>query len=541
MEIATKPRRSTYDLLKTSWTYQTRQFFDKSTLHGVRYINEEGRPFCERFMWFCFTSVGAIATLIIIVSLWEKFQTNPTITGLDTDFHNWKVPFPAISVCSENPVNRQAVEKYVAKIGQTFTSTCNEETQNCTQIHTEYFTQIANLSYNNLYIIDELLSQQRINLSESIKDTQKQLVKRCKDLLQNCTFKLSQKFDCCERFFPIYTEVGFCFSFNSRHATPGSFELETIRETDEKWALDFAISVDEGEIVKLYIHSNDEIPVLDVSPQHEWTQKISMIAFSAKETYTTEDARQLSIRQRRCVFADEIKLETDSIYTYSACTSQCRMRLAFTLCNCVPTFYRPNKPYKSCDAEGLKCLAHHYKKFLDKNRHCHCELGCKNTVYEVEKLQDQTGAAPGHIDIGFVSWPMVRYKREVLFGWVDLLVSFGGIAGLFLGFSLLSGVEMIYYFTMRACCMVLRNESELLELQREYEKEKHAAVDLSLTPYFMKTNQNGTSGITKISPANQTSQTGSTGITKVPPANRSFPDKGAHAVLQRIYVIEFLP
>jgi len=25
------------------------------------------------------------------------------------------------------------------------------------------------------------------------------------------------------------------------------------------------------------------------------------------------------------------------------------------------------------------------------------------------------------LEIGFVSWPMVRYRREVLFGWVDLL------------------------------------------------------------------------------------------------------------------------
>lgn len=32
-------------------------------------------------MWFSFTAVGAVATCIIIVSLWEKFQTNPTITG----------------------------------------------------------------------------------------------------------------------------------------------------------------------------------------------------------------------------------------------------------------------------------------------------------------------------------------------------------------------------------------------------------------------------------------------------------------------------
>lgn len=28
------------------------------------------------------------------------------------------------------------------------------------------------------------------------------------------------------------------------------------------------------------------------------------------------------------------------------------------------------------------------------------------------------------LEIGFVSWPMVRYKREVLFGWVDLLGKF---------------------------------------------------------------------------------------------------------------------
>lgn len=35
----------------------------------------------SRFMWFSFTSVGAVTTCIIIMSLWEKFQTNPTITG----------------------------------------------------------------------------------------------------------------------------------------------------------------------------------------------------------------------------------------------------------------------------------------------------------------------------------------------------------------------------------------------------------------------------------------------------------------------------
>lgn len=68
-------------LLRRSLLYQTREFFNNSTLHGVRYIAESDRPFGERFMWFCFTTIGFISALVIIFSLWEKFQTNPTITG----------------------------------------------------------------------------------------------------------------------------------------------------------------------------------------------------------------------------------------------------------------------------------------------------------------------------------------------------------------------------------------------------------------------------------------------------------------------------
>lgn len=79
-----KPKKTqitTSRLFRTSLLYQTREFFNNSTLHGVRYIAETGRPFGERFMWFCFTIIGFISALVIIVSLWEKFQTNPTITG----------------------------------------------------------------------------------------------------------------------------------------------------------------------------------------------------------------------------------------------------------------------------------------------------------------------------------------------------------------------------------------------------------------------------------------------------------------------------
>lgn len=74
--------RSARKLIPTNLRHQTKEFFNNSTLHGVRYIAEKGRPFGEKFMWFCCVAIGAVAAFVIIDSLWEKFQTNPTITGI---------------------------------------------------------------------------------------------------------------------------------------------------------------------------------------------------------------------------------------------------------------------------------------------------------------------------------------------------------------------------------------------------------------------------------------------------------------------------
>lgn len=68
-------------LLRRSFLHQAKEFFNNSTLHGVRYVAEINRPLVERIMWFCFTAIGFVSALVIILGLWEKFQTNPTITG----------------------------------------------------------------------------------------------------------------------------------------------------------------------------------------------------------------------------------------------------------------------------------------------------------------------------------------------------------------------------------------------------------------------------------------------------------------------------
>lgn len=45
--------------------------------------------------------------------------------------------------------------------------------------------------------------------------------------------------------------------------------------------------------------------------------------------------------------------------------------------------------------------------------------------------------------------PSERYRRQALRSRLDAVVTIGGILGLFLGASLLSGLEFFYYFTVR--------------------------------------------------------------------------------------------
>ncbi|KAJ8928639.1 hypothetical protein NQ314_018775 [Rhamnusium bicolor] len=52
----------------------------------------------------------------------------------------------------------------------------------------------------------------------------------------------------------------------------------------------------------------------------------------------------------------------------------------------------------------------------------------------------------------FKSSQFVSSERHELYGPTDFLANFGGLLGLFTGFSILSFMEAIYFLTVRLCC-----------------------------------------------------------------------------------------
>nr|CAH7763433.1 unnamed protein product [Callosobruchus chinensis] len=54
----------------------------------------------------------------------------------------------------------------------------------------------------------------------------------------------------------------------------------------------------------------------------------------------------------------------------------------------------------------------------------------------------------------------IKNRMDVKFDWHTLLAYYGGLLGLFLGFSFVSGVEIIYFFVVRLTTGLVKNKKE---------------------------------------------------------------------------------
>ncbi|XP_053686564.1 uncharacterized protein LOC128736109 [Sabethes cyaneus] len=181
-----------------------------------------------------------------------------------------------------------------------------------------------------------------------------------------------------------------------------------------------------------YELTTSETKFLNVNDMEEY-----VISFVVQETIANDKLRDLSISQRKCVFSDE-ENEGNKFRSYNTCVMRCRAARAFDKCHCIPHFYRFQNDGPVCTIQGLRCLAK-YSDWYDK-KYCHCLKPCTEIVYvAVHTSKNQWTSAKG---IPFkqkssLRWevlqPKTRFRRDVLFGIEDLIVSFGGCISLFMG------------------------------------------------------------------------------------------------------------
>ncbi|XP_076665413.1 sodium channel protein Nach [Andrena cerasifolii] len=275
--------------------------------------------------------------------------------------------------------------------------------------------------------IDSGPSKAAYETKNNFRSTFEPLIPDCDNLISNCTYR-GIKVPCGKLFTKVLVSVGACCKFNA---------LGPLKVMDLSWDLEFE-TTSSSYPWRLYFTPNVES---SPKPGERPIAKVYFpidIEFIVDITYTTPDIRYLTLRQRECYFKQE------GVRSLNDCEMNCFIDRLLARCNCLPWFLS-SIDKAECPVSKYSCL----NNTSANTNQCKCWISCDHTSYTVKGMIKSTTNVTR---IMLRKWPTALYKREMRFGYLDLLVSFGGIAGLFLGYSLLTSVELGYYFSLRTYC-----------------------------------------------------------------------------------------
>ncbi|XP_058055966.1 pickpocket protein 28 [Anopheles bellator] len=460
------------------------QLFSSITAHCYRQLAQANRSIWERLFWLL-VLILEVATLVsMTLSAWNKFNANPLITTLyDTIYPIGNVPFPGISLCSNNRISRSAAVLYARSLAQRDAEQRNES---------YFLEQIALLGklydfdFENLHQMtkfQEFLDRHDVSNATGMYnalDTLSKLSPRCEDMLLRCFWK-SIELPCMLRNDMIEvrrTQYGFCCTFNfvghnedseihppPYHLDVGGPEMGLVvllnGSTNDYFYnlfnnIGFNVRIDALSITfraagcvvspQLQIFNPNEVPDITAGGVSEQFIQLGMETFvrvDAITIYSEPDVRRYSRQKRQCVFRDEVH-KYGANYGRSNCVAACRIRSVQALCECVP-FFLPmargpagSNSVTICNLQHIACL-NKYKikwstvitelvqiagleKEMEESLYCpECLPACSDSKYETRA--SSLPLIPTHRD-GFGVMAGITDVRDVglvriFFGWSE--------------------------------------------------------------------------------------------------------------------------
>ncbi|XP_058817036.1 sodium channel protein Nach isoform X1 [Topomyia yanbarensis] len=390
------------------------------------------------------------SALLINASL-EAFRTSAISFVVETNYRDWNTKFPSIVVCEMR--NMERIQMVADELWGEDHDFAMEEILN----------EIGYFRGESYHTVSECTEDEHPEncFSSNFSDYARLVRSPCEETLDEC-FWNGQRFDCCKYFQPMETEIGVCYAVNS---------IQT--SADEPLKIDMVSNKTTGlgrlritVLTEAYVFTlgEEDVPNL-ITPKSEVLVIDYYIAYkrqiSIKYIENDPETKQVSVEQRKCRYPDENNLDVHAYYSYSACSVQCRKDKQLKTCNCTSHLMPNTDPALKCNMTGLVCLNAHYEDLTvvippwstGKGVVCDCLPSCSEVditvVHDSRESLYTSEKRFSTIDIDLSALPTERYKRNVVRGRLDLVVSVGGTTGLFVGASLLSFVEIVYYFTIR--------------------------------------------------------------------------------------------
>ncbi|XP_031367621.1 pickpocket protein 19-like [Apis dorsata] len=427
------------------------KFASSGTLHGLNHLVAPNKHPFERFLILVFV-VGALVCLIVLSSIfWDRYQNNATVIVMDNNKDSFKIPRWSLFVCMAQTIDPMKMTDVFKKYEIKDTPEARE-----------FFTFLGTVTYENMMetpIYDKVPANKWLEILYDLKQ----------DIGSNL---LSEKpFDPYETW--MVTEKGFClvsrniiniifyasyWKNNNWTTIPIPDDLQNYDTSIDTLIENFNIPFD----ATFTVSDPFELITYDISMIRTHAKKIYRNMIFASQIQTKPNVQELSIRQRKCKFFGDGGLKTWPVYTKNMCIIECRMKIIQDNCNCRPHFARPIDGVNTCNATQLRCIGNIRKKLFlyEYPFFCKCISNCDIVSYQIKNIEDtniEQMEIKTNAIIMITELPQIIYYRSLLYGFTDLLTSIGGAAGLFLGASVLSFVEIFYYGTIHLFFYIKEN------------------------------------------------------------------------------------
>ncbi|VVC92109.1 pickpocket protein 28 isoform X2 [Leptidea sinapis] len=245
---------------------------------------------------------------------------------------------------------------------------------------------------------------------------------------------------------------------------------------------------------KILLHNPAELPRLSQQYFRSPLSQEVVVAVKPKMMTTSEGLKPYDATRRQCYFPSERYLQYFKVYTQANCEMECLTNFTDARCGCVH-FGMPHGPNMTvCNAGSVPCMKNAQTELvtaeiqsgLENDIHsndtlgdarkvaaqCKCLPACTSIEYEAETSQadfdwkalfrayklptDEEDLLMARVMIFFKEAQFITSRRSELYGPTDFLANCGGLLGLFMGFSILSVVEILYFLTLRVWCLLAR-------------------------------------------------------------------------------------
>ncbi|XP_017766213.1 PREDICTED: sodium channel protein Nach-like [Eufriesea mexicana] len=453
-------------------------YLESTSVHGLQYFGKLSVEvgFFGKILWTCTILISFVCLSLMVMQFLTRYNENPTNTYIKTfDAPIFQAPFPAVTICPVMPI---PLQKRLAILENIILP--QNVSRDIAMYLLKYGHHITHPYVNREFkYVNELKALLDIN-KWSVTKFLETLIP-CEDIFESCWWS-GERIDCTKSIKTSYSSYGLCCSFNyllenyvgSQKGHPQPKPLSSadfglwsgLKLVINKDALVLSENmINSSRIINSYgimvlIHHRMDFPglntnmyMLQANHELEIAVKPQLIHKPGGLQHRNKENELVPV----CIRQNESPLEYFSIYRYSNCYANCRIKAMIQLCGCLPFIYDYVAEFYNitrCEIERLHCIQENAKQIgivrdvQNENITCSCRTPCENMNYDgfpnsialvqtssPRNVSDQAAVIKVYMQSQIFQILVTLSAADETY----LLASVGGIFSLFLGCRLLRG------------------------------------------------------------------------------------------------------